>query len=215
MQLIEKEIRDLIGIDTFERAIVLATLLLRQGLRNIPDASTNSAIIYQSFSQENNEKIPTLIVEAKIPYDSANFCGYGGEFISTILPLDDGTITPEYNGDFIPPTINNQGLIEPDHEEIFMIEQYLIWAMSRWIYYHKQQFSNQWDSYGYLSFLEEATPPVISAKVILPFDYEKYLQTNNLIESVNRKITTSVTSETNGGQLNNNVLFGNDFILSN
>ena len=213
MKLIEKELRDLIGIDTFERAIVFSTLLLRQGLR-LKELPTNNCIIYQSFAQENNEKVNTLIVEAKIPYESLNFCGLGGDFISSILPFDDDTTVLDYDGDFIPPTVNNQGFIEPDPEDVYMLEQYLIWTISRWIYYHKQQFPENWDSYGYLSFLEEASPPSISAKVILPFDYEKYLETTNLIASVKPKIATSEIPSYSS-LIGNSQLFGNGFLVGN
>lgn len=211
MELIEKSQRDLIGIDTFERGIVLATLLLRQGLRQ-GELETNKILIYQSFSNQNNVKTPNLTIDLKVPYDSVRFNGEGGDFLNSILSFDDN-IFPEYNGTSLPPTLNNTGGIEDDHEDVDSLEKYLIWCISRWTFYNKQQFPIQWDIWGYLSFLEEARPPVVQAKVILPFDYEKYLDTYNLIASVKKQIIAD-RFETYSSLIGNN-LFGNAFKVGN
>jgi hypothetical protein len=210
MELIEKTQRDLIGIDTFERAIVFASLLLRKGLRQ-GELDTNRLLIFQSFTNQNNVRVLNLTIDVKMPYDSAKFNGTGGDFIEAILPFDDGSINPVYEGDFIPPTINNLGSILSSPIEVDTLEKYLIWAMSSWIFYHKNQFPLQWDINGYLSFLDEARPPNISAKVVLPLNYDKYLETNNLIASVERKISTDDQTTSLVGS----TLFGNNFRVGN
>lgn len=211
MQLLGKTQRDLIGIDTFERAIVFATLLLRKGLKQ-GELETNRLLIFQSFSNQNNLKVLNLTIDVKMLYDSDKFNGTGGDFIEAILPFDDGSINPVYEGDFIPPTINNQRLIPTEPMEVDTLEKYLIWALKNWIYYNKQQFPNQWDVFGYLSFFDEARPPNISAKVVLPLNYDKYLETNNLIASVETKITTEQESSS---LIGNSVLLGNNYLIGN
>lgn len=216
MQLIEKNDRDLIGIDSFERGIVFATLLLRQGLREA-NLESSKVLIYQSFSQENNVKTPSLVVDVKIPYNSADFNGFGGDFIRSVLPFDEDNILSEYSGDSVEPTLNNKRIIEADHEEIESLEQYLIWCLSRWIFFNKQDFPNQWDSWGYLSFLEEARPPVISAKVVLAFDYEKFLITQNLISAVKPRVKPNNDDDENNftSLIGNDRLFGNSYLVGN
>lgn len=211
MRLIEKTTRDLIGIDTFERAIIFAVLLLRKGLRQ-GQFETSNVVIFQSFSNQNNVKVLNLTVECKIPYDSVQFNRSGGDFITSILPLGEASINPVYSGDFIPPTLNNRGLIPNEPIEVDSLEKYLIWAISNWVYYNKRQFPVQWDIWGYLSFLEEARPPNISAKVVLPLDFDKYLETNNLIASVQPKITTANLPTS---LIGNNSLLGNNFLIGN
>lgn len=209
MILTPKSERDLIGIDNFERAIVYSALLLRKGLR-LAEMPTNQVVIYQNLVSSTEGKIVNLTVECKIPFDSASFLGLGGDFIQPILSFND--INVSYQGDAISPTVNNRGLILEEPTEVNTLEKYLAWSLSEWVKFNKTKGEANWDSYGYFSFLEEASPPVFSGKVILGFDYANYVNTKNLIASV---IPSIFTSENNYSSLVGNNLFGNDYLVGN
>lgn len=210
MILTPKSERDLIGIDNFERAIVYSALLVRKGLR-LAELSTNQVVIYQNLVSNTEGKIVNLTVECKLLLDSSSFLGLGGNFLNSIIPFNDANIA--YDGDAITPTVNNQGVIPEEPTEVNTLEKYLAWSLSEWVKFNKEQSENNWDSYGYFSFLEEANPPVFSGKVILGFDYANYVNTKNLIASV---IPFIVTIENNYNSLvGNDILFGNDYLAGN
>lgn len=216
MKLLEKTQRDLIGIDSFERAIVFAVLMIREGLK-IADLPSDKVILYQAFKNQNNVKTLNLTIELKIPYDQMIFNAFGGDFIQSIISFDDDTIEPSYDGVAIPPTLNNQRIIESEPIEVNTLEKYLVWAVSRWIYWNKKTFLTNWDSEGYLSFLGEARPANITAKLTLPLDYETYLETNNLIASVAQRLPEIIenNNQTNSSLIGNDVLIGNDYLFRN
>lgn len=209
MDLALKTERDLFGIDTFERAIIFGCLLIRKGLR-LAELPTNQVVVYQSFGQSNEGKTTNLTVEVKLPYDSLSFLSLGGDFISSILPFGTGNVT--YTGEAIEPTINNQNLIPEEPISVNSLEKYLAWAITEWVKFNKSKGEKTWDSFGYFSFLEEAKPPVLSAKLILPLDYEKFINSKNLIGSV---ISSSESEENNQSSIIGNNLFGNVFLVGN
>lgn len=209
MDLLLKTERDLLGIDTFERGIVFSTLLIRKGLR-LAELPTNQVVIYQNFGQSNQGKTTNLSVEIKLPYDSQLFLGLGGDFLSSILPFGQGNVP--YTGDAIEPTINNQARIPEEPINVNSLEKYLAWSITEWIKFNKLKGEKNWDSYGYFSFLEEANPPVLSAKVILPLDYEVFIDSKNLIKAVMSSLDFSVGSNSS---VVGNQLFGNSFLVGN
>lgn len=210
MILTPKSERDLIGIDNFERAIVYSALLLRKGLR-LAELSTNQVVIYQNLVSSTEGKIVNLTVECKLLFNSSSFLGLGGDFINSIIPFSDANIA--YDGDAISPTVNNRGIIPEEPTEVNTLEKYLAWSLSEWVKFNKAKGEINWDSYGYFSFLEEASPPVFSGKVILRFDYANYVNTKNLIASVIPSISTSESNYTS--LVGNDILFGNDYLVGN
>lgn len=210
MILTQKTERDLIGIDNFERAIVYSALLLRKGLR-LAELSTNQIVIYQNLVSTNQGKIVNLTIESKLPIDSFSFLGLGGNFLNSIIPFSNANIP--YDGDALTPTLNNRGLIPDDPTEVNTLEKYHVWAISEWVKFNQQKQEPNWDNYGYFSFLEEANPPIFSAKVTLKFNYGNYINTKNLIASVIPSIFTSENSYSS--LIGNEILFGNDYLVGN
>jgi hypothetical protein len=214
MFLPSKTERDLIGIDTFERAIVFSALLLRKGLRQA-ELPTNQITIYQNLINFNQEKIVNLALEIKLPYNTLEFLSMGGNFLNSILPFSSATIP--YIGEAVTPTLNNRGRIPDDPPEVDTLEKYLAWSLTEWVKFTKTEESkkNNWDSYGYFSFLEEASTPVLSAKLNLSFDYSKYIETKNLIASVIRTVSFRSQNQNNSSLIGNNNLIGNNLLIGN
>jgi len=207
MELITKSERDLIGIDSLERAITLGALLVRKGLK-LAELPTNSVLLYQDFTNTPEGRKPNLTCEVKIPYNQPTFLGLGADFLEAITPFYSNLIS--YDGDAVPPTENNFYPL-PSEPENLSLEKYLVWAMSEWIIINKANNPENWNVTGYLSFLEEANPAVVSAKVILNFDYTKYLHSKNVLAGVIPNLSLEQEFTTLVGE----ALFGDSFFVGN
>jgi hypothetical protein len=196
MQLPSISQRNNIGIDTFERAIIYAASLLRNGLLTSAPELARNIIIYQdsaSFTVNNplsssgsgsdvsnqsptiTTKEKTLVCEIKLPYEQTIFLPSTGNFIESILELSQEI--PQYIGNTLPPSNVSYSLpVEPSF--VNTLEKYLVWASSQWISLMQSEFVNA-QELAYFSNLEAAQPAVYSAKCVLKFDFNNYPNTLN------------------------------------
>lgn len=195
-----------LGIDTFEKSIVYSALLLRT------KAKSNINIYLKKISS-NEGIIPYLAVDILLPYEQDNYLKHGGSVIPFIIPFSTELI--KYLGKVIP---SNNNIIPQEPDEVNSLEKYLAWTALGWVCLNKQYLPQPWENYGYFAILDGKKPPSLSIKILLEFDYEKYAKNDNLIECVISsdipidydKINTLI------GVFNwNNILFGNNLVLTN
>lgn len=183
----DKLTRDSLLIDTVERGIVFALLLLRNACTSKgKDYSYYNAIRIATNVRPSGNTFQSVInATAKIPYHSNAALLSGMDLLKNLKDLTDLTIAPNFNP--LTPTANAPTL--PD-EQLFVntLEKYLL-------------FYSQILAAAVLpvvdrvkiSFLEEdPKEPTLSIEYSLPIDWRKYLLTNNLIEATKLINTRSI-----------------------
>lgn len=210
VDLLSKPQRDAIGIDSYERGIVWAFLGLRRAYLNSDDVSLRD-IFQLSFNVTLRRDVltQTISLRGKLFY-SRNSLNLGLNILSTI---EEQVIAdaPNYLG---LPILQSDTVIAPitDEPNLFSLEQYLYYACQQLLL---SDVTDQLDEVKILPVLRGTTElPSIDIQVVIPFNYEYWLQTNNLIESIGKGIDNSTP---NGiiGLLSNDSQLTNDSQLGN
>ena len=226
MQLISKELRDQIGIDTLERAIIFSLQQIKQGnelLEEDKKISLTNLDYFVENKQDTNGLKSTLTIKAKIPYDRSEFNKRSGDYLQSIKEISDNSV--DYKGENLSATVDNTAVIPPEPEFVDTIEKYFVWATSSWIFQNKKT-DTDWLKNSKFSFLDNATPSAYSCELILPIDFDIYGVTQNLLQAVIQKVKNldynllRVKSdfETISSDINivgNEAIFGNEFIVGN
>jgi hypothetical protein len=206
--LIDKTTLESLGIDTLERGIVLALLLLRNaGIQDGKTGQYYSAIRISTSVRAGGETYQANInATAKIPYHSNTALVAGMDLIAHLSQISDRVVVPTFAP--LTQTPNAPALpIKPN--EIDTLEKYLL-------------FYSQFLAASILptvdrikiSFLEEdPTEPSVLIDYLLPLDWGKYLLTNNLIEAV--KLIPRSTTPAPDPNIPSLVLIGNSYAIGN
>ncbi|NJO93408.1 MAG: hypothetical protein HC820_01780 [Hydrococcus sp. RM1_1_31] len=213
VQLISQQNRIEIGIDTFERAIVWAAFTLRAAntsLDNpIPKKENpyyNAIRINKQDTSQGETAATAINVSAKFPYDWEPFLSGMGDIFENVKEIADYDyeittipVTPS-TGLFVP--------IEVEPPQITTLEQYFVWATVRLSKYLYPSFINV--KYRFLE--EDPVEPSLAIDVTLPYDFIKYSDTRNYLESVIAIALPLVTTDpnfSNSSQVSNVSIVGN------
>lgn len=206
MDLPSKALRDGYGIDSFERAIVWSSLLLRGAYQQSDTAIIKDAV--QStlqISGTGNNLLENIIVRTSLLVNNttlvqgANILGNIEERFFGIINWLGSSSLPSI-GDFVP--------MIPDPFSM-SLEQYFYWACQNLL-------MNDVDQYRRVQIIPVfkglLNPFTLDCTVTVKFDYATFLETNNLVSAVGARETPIVivpTAFNNQTQLNNNLQLNN------
>lgn len=192
-----KTVRDLLNIDTHERAIVYGALLLRSVNENDNILLT---IIHNSSS---------VAIQGKINYDREASFKEGLNIPYHCLPISDHNPGSLNIGPCFP---NGTKLNEPI--EIDILEKYFIYHCFKLL--DRLLFASNLEAKNIvkLTLNDKQKPPYIQVEVNLPFDYQSYLVSFNLIGSVSKLVNPLFQSDDNS-YFNNTYYLNNNTYLNN
>jgi len=210
--------RDSRGIDSPERGLIYATLLLYKANKD-PNHSLseteNPFFDSVSFNLPNvDSRIATFSFEAKLPFDRVASLNQGGDYLSTIGDMggpDPNPITincPASDPSFV--------AIEDDPAFVSNLEQYLAWLAH---YIKDRKLRSEIEKPGKIEtqFFNESqvqvgstreTIPQLRIRGEIPIDYPTYLTGNNLICAVLPMMEPLLRSE-----FSDSVLIDDSFVL--
>lgn len=215
-----KTIRDAHGIDTFERGLVYAALLLRSSnisLSNTSPAKTNKYFnavrIIANFAKQSTEGVESsLSIQAKLPYQSQEALVEGGNFIENL-----GVFNNSEPPSFSVTCVRQQPIpFAMPHEPIWVdtLERYLAWCAHKLINGYLIKYPDQTPPVT-SDFLEEESEPSLLIKAIIEIDTFVYLQRNNLVCAVVKTIGSAADKSGNDATIGNLSVFDNLNIIGN
>lgn len=165
--------RNELNIDTHEKALVYAALLLRKANASLSDYKKAVRIA-------SSGDFPTkILIEATIPYDSINALGMGGNFAENVKVFSNNDPNPLK----VSLESNNTSLGQ-DPLYVDSLEKYFVFHCLQW-----QQALMMINAdilyFSKIQFLEEApVEPSLKITLSIPYDYGSYLVNRNLIQSL-------------------------------
>lgn len=207
--------RDLYGIDTFERGLVYAALLLRSSNTNPDNTRTKQKNPYYNAVRIALNNTNTLVViQGKLPYDNNLALRGGGSFIKSLGVYDNADPNPFL---YQAPASNPIKLTIIDSPFwVNTLERYFAWTASNLLSGFLDLETGQ--QQGSIQFLEEdALEPSILLNVSLPINYNQFLNSGNLIYAIQSVIsaTSVIDADNNINELNNASLFSNNLLIGN
>lgn len=184
MELAPKTLRDLYGIDSYERAIVWSALLLRGAYQLSDSPNIKDAIQMTLQVTGSGERLTeSIVIRASLLVDNETLA-QGANILSNIQE--------RYFGSYIwigGTSLPSIGKFIPIATDPFLmsLEQYFYWAC-------QNVLKNNIDDYRkvqIIPILRGLTNPfTLDCIVTIDFDYATYLQTNNLVSSVGAVLPT-------------------------
>ena len=184
-----RKIRDANGIDTFERALLYAALMLRASNTNVDNVPAGKANKYLNASRivVNLANItqrgiePTVKIEMKLPYDNQRALRHGGNFVESLGSC--GNIDGSFN-EPAAPTEPNFFPIPADPTWVTTLERYAAWCATNLIGGHAA-LNNKVAPPVTVDFLEEDTSGAsLLIGALLKLGLYEYLRNNDLISAV-------------------------------
>lgn len=207
--------RDSIGIDTFERGLVWAVLLLRQAYNN----GANDQAIRNYFVLKQQSKIERIEIgsrfnylgliniNATMPYFESVF-ELGGDLLAGLQELV--TTSPTYSGNNLVASEIAIAPIADDDIRVTTLEQYFLWSVME---YHKaltdpRPTDNSRLNYVTLQVNYQGTtdPPTVSIKCTVEYDYPTWLESKNLVGAIGVNFEEVIGS----GLIGSGILIGNE-----
>lgn len=184
---INRSTRDALGIDTLERGIVLALLLLRNaGIANGKNDPYYSAIKISTNVRATGETYQANInATAKIPYHSNSALVSGMNLLRNLKEISNLTVTPTFNP--LTPT-ESAPTLRDEPNTVNTLEKYLLWSSQ----VLAASILPAVDRIKINFFEEDPKEPSVLIDYSLPIDWSKYLLTNNLIEATKLINTRSI-----------------------
>jgi hypothetical protein len=226
---LDKKTRDDIGIDSYERAILLSALLLKSALLEGDGLYKNNVTMVIEDKTltpidpenpdtflSNLEKVITINV--KFPYKATDFLSSGGDYLQYIESLS--SVTPKYLGSKLTPSPTPLNIVESPLVD--NLETFLAWLIATYLRLLQGYYDIYWATVGYSSLFDASDNSAFTARISLPIDYAKYTQTSNILESLKQTVLSvelvSLKSVENNNPLDGLQywdlwLFGDDFIL--
>jgi hypothetical protein len=202
---IDKTTLNTLNIDTLERSIVLALLLLRNACTSESKDSKyyNAVKISTNVRSLGNTYQATFNATAKIPYQSNLALLEGMNLIENIKEISQVRVTPQ----FAPLTpIPNAPSLPNQPFSLNTLEQYLVWSsqilinvLLPTVNVIKMNF-----------FEDDPSEPSLIIECSLPIDWGKYMLTNNLIEA-----TKLIASNYLNPNESTTILMGNQGLINN
>ena len=208
--LIDKIVRDTIGIDSVERAICWSALLLRKAyLQEDNNSLKDSFQIAPQIKliQGNLTSIITII--ASIYFDE-NSLLEGGNILENIIEKSTNTVS--YNGENLLPSDDIFLPISDDILQVNTLEKYFYWNCQLFLE------DNILENYNKVQILPvfkgSNTENKINISIVLNYNFKHYLNTNNLVQSIGI-IQNTASQNIPISLVGNSELFGNDFLVGN
>lgn len=229
-----KALRDSYGIDTFERGFVYAALLLRAS--NTDPSNTKPkdknkyynavriAFNFETITEQGDDDssksytVATIIVQAKIPYNSILALKHGGYFINYLQEY--GNNNPNPFSLFAPPTEEMLGTpdyyIYEDPSWVTTLEKYLAWCATNLICGFEADISLEEKLVKIQILEEDALNSSVQIDANLFFDYKTFIKTNNVFYAIPQQTKTGCNfTYIPPIQPNRNTNVGNNSIISN
>ncbi|MGK7893951.1 MAG: hypothetical protein AB4372_10095 [Xenococcus sp. (in: cyanobacteria)] len=195
--------RNLIGIDTLERALVYSFIMLRTAIIG----SENQGVADQRIKiGENIQNIEnaTIALEGQLKYDAFSTNKFGG---NVILNLEELPGTTPYSLDInCPPSANVNPIIPDTPKELTSLEQYIYWSAASLL----ASLPLDQKNITIAKFEHNKDGAYIQIKASLPFNYKAYLLGKNYICTVNR-----ITDNYAVFRFPNDTIIENDTFISN
>lgn len=230
-----KTTRDSYGIDTFERGFIYASLMLRASNTDPDNTKSkdknpyyNAVRIAFTFETNTEEGIDdtsktyttaSVIVQAKIPYNSNLALKHGGYFIRYLKEY--GNKDPNPFRISAPPTDSLYFTIYEDPDWVDTLEKYLVWCASNLVCGYEADYTSELKPVKIQILEEDTLGAAVQVDAQLIFDYQKFLQTNNVFYAI-RQLTKTGCEFTftptepsfdmnigNNSTIDNNSVFGN------
>jgi hypothetical protein len=206
MDLAPKTLRDAYGIDSFERAIVWSSLVLRAGYILSDNAVIKDAVqLTLQLSGTEVNLVQNIIIRASLLVKN-NSLIQGANVLANIEERFFGSLS--WLGASSNPSIGDFTPIVPEPPNL-SLEGYFYWACQSVI-------ANDISQYRRIQiipiFKGTANPFTLDTQISLKFDYATFLETNNLVSAVGATETPIVivpTAFNNQTQLNNTTQLNN------
>ncbi|NCO74168.1 MAG: hypothetical protein GW856_02755 [Cyanobacteria bacterium] len=189
------ETRDLIGIDSYERAICYSANLLYSSF----------SIQNEDYSKDFNINLDNLKKEISIkvqfPVDYKTFWSSNGNFIIGAKSYSSSSI--EYLGEYLPPS-NGDFIIYPS--DINTLERFFVYS----IYKFKQYLTDNYPSFNdKCTYIFNERKRTIAIDVLIPFEPTIYETTLDLLLAVKNYKNVNISDEPTSN------IFGNNHQLNN
>lgn len=194
-----KSARDNRGINTYERGLLYATLLLiasNTSLSNTKPGKSNPYYDSIKISFEHGKYIeakkgeenqilkvdPAIIIEAHLPYNAELALKAGGNYFEHIEGFDN--IDPNPLAVSIEPDPSPFVIIKNDPSWINSLEKYMLW-ITMTIEYQTYYYGDEYQRTASLSFVDNsAGKAFVKIDAKLPYEQEVFLQKRNLLSAV-------------------------------
>jgi hypothetical protein len=187
--LINKQIRDQIGINTFEKAIIFSASLLLGVKQTIDEFDEYSDISLDYLNKK-------IIIQLALDY-SPNLWISGGDLYKGVKELSN--LAVEYTG-LMQPSVG----IENEPLKVNSLEKYFVWSCEKLLEKYLNKTPNKAKE---INFEIDNTKKKINTSLSLYFNPKQYLETNCLL--------VDFLDENSSPLVWNNVVFGNVLALRN
>lgn len=193
--------RQLLNIDTYERAIIYSALLLRSVLVDdfFASGSPNSAIanrltldlITNVTTNEDNKLIVQGSVKIAASFYYLNLPAYvgGGDFLTWLAPYGEGSALA-WTGEPADPTPNNTAPLPNElPPQVKTLEQFFVWCCQQ---LYAGLAAEKSDYLNNISFdlKDAATNASLDITATIAIDFEQYLKNNNLVAACKQMLLT-------------------------
>lgn len=204
MDLPSKILRDVYGIDSFERAIVWSSLILRAGYQLSEDTVIKDAVqITLQLTGTGENLVQNIVIKNSLLIENQSLIE-GANLLGNIKERFLGSL--DWVGGNCEPSIGDFNAILPDPQNL-SLEAYYYWACQNVLASDINQYRNVQIIPIYKGLV---TPFALDTVVRVKFDYPTYLKTNNLVCAVG-----SVLDDDSGGGLIPSEGFNNITQLNN
>ncbi|WP_342596751.1 hypothetical protein VKI21_12505 [Cyanobacterium aponinum UTEX 3222] len=194
-----KSVRDLIGINSYERAIVWSACTL------LSAKNTQSETYDKNFSIFADQETSQILISFGMPLNMSLFWASMGDpdlALEEITPLE---IT--YEGEYLP--INNP--LEEEPLSVNTLEKYFVWSSKKLLEYYLKNDTEKASNINLSTDLKKTAMFVV---VNLDYDPIIYAESDSLLRAVivtsTQDLPTSSTS-----LIGNNNLIGNNLLIGN
>lgn len=209
MDLEPKSTRDLIGIDSYERAIVYSSLLLRSGYLN--NGGKNEAGQFNLSLEDdlnNDPEFGNIAIQSSLFYNNLVAIDQGGDVYNNIEALAG---SPVYSGSNLFASQFTTAPITPDPIPTPTLEQYLYFSLQQLLL---ADFANLSDLIEIRpSFAGNTNITNLQVKASIRYHRETFLVYNNLIQAVGVNFVPTAVIPT--ALVGNTLQFGNNFRVGN
>lgn len=194
--LVSKETRDLIGIDSYERAIVWSACTL------LSAKYENSSTYDKNFSVFADQSSLQILIEFGMPLDMPLFWASMGD---PDLSLENITeLTVNYEGEYL--TITTP--LEDEPPSINTLEKYFVWANKKLMEWYLKNDTSKANNINLATDIKRSSLFVTTK---LAYDPIVYSETDSLLSAV---IATSKANNYSS-LIGNDNLMGNDYLIGN
>lgn len=191
-----KETRDLIGIDSLERAIIWSGCTLLSAINQ------KSPTYDRNFSIFADQQSLQILINFALPLDMPLFWSSMGDADLSLKVITDLAIT--YEGEYL--SINK--LLEVEPVTVNTLEKYFFWACKKLREFYLKNEPVKANKFNFATDLKRS---VMFVNVSLDYNPIVYSESDSLLKAVMSESFTTDSDEDfgNNSLIGNNLLFGN------